>query len=131
MKYFVTEARPSAPGHEYQMIDDLENLDARTSPLRLTAAFYDVLPAAADKPLKPVGEWNESKIVVRGNQVEHWLNGRQVLAYELGSAEVKAGIAKSKFEKEPGFGDKIAGNIMLTYHSDDCWFRAIKVRELK
>ena len=131
VKYFVTEARPSAPGHEYQMIDDLENLDARTSPLRLTAAFYDVLPAAGDKPLKPVGEWNASKIVVHGNHVEHWLNGRQVLAYELGSTEVKAGIAKSKFAKEPGFGDKIAGSIMLTYHSDDCWFRAIKVRELK
>jgi hypothetical protein len=44
---------------------------------------------------------------------------------------VKAGIAKSKFKNEPGFGDKIAGHIMLTYHSDDCWYRNIKIRKLE
>ena len=63
--------------------------------------------------------------------VEHWLNGRKVLVYELGSAAVKAGIAESKFKNEVGFGDKIAGHIMLTYHQDDCWYRNIKIRELK
>lgn len=131
VKYFVTEARPSAPGHEYQMLDDDNHPDGKIGPHRQTASFYDVLPPAADKPTKPIGEWNTSKIVVRGNHVEHWLNGRQVLAYELGSPEVKAGLAKSKFAKEPGFGDKIAGHLMLTYHSDDCWYRSIKVRELK
>ena len=131
VKYFVTEARPSAPGHEYQMLDDDNHPDGKIGPHRQTAAFYDVLPPAADKPTKPIGEWNASRIIVRGNHVEHWLNGRKVLAYELGSAEVKAGLAKSKFAKEPGFGDKITGPIMLTYHSDDCWFRNLKVRELK
>jgi hypothetical protein len=131
VKYFVTEARPSAPGPEYQMLDDANHSDGRRGPRFQTASFYEVLPPAADKPLKPIGEWNASKIIVRGNHVEHWLNGRQVLAYELGSAEVKDGIAKSKFAKEPGFGDKIAGHIMLTYHNDDCWYRNIKIRELR
>jgi Domain of Unknown Function (DUF1080) len=131
VKYFVTEDRPSAPGHEYQMLDDANHPDGKIGPHRQTGAFYDVLPPAADKPSKPIGEWNASRILVRGNHVEHWLNGRQVLAYELGSPEVKAGLAKSKFAKEPGFGDKIAGRLMLTYHSDDCWFRNLKVRELK
>lgn len=131
VKYFVTEARPSAPGHEYQMLDDVNHPDGKIGPHRQTAAFYDVLPPAPDKPTKPVGEWNSSRIVVRGNHVEHWLNGRQVLAYDLGSPEVKAGLAKSKFAKEPGFGEKITGHLMLTYHSDDCWYRKIRVRELK
>jgi hypothetical protein len=131
IKYFVTEARPSAPGHEYQMLDDDNHPDGKIGPHRQTAAFYDVLPPAADKPRKPIGEWNTSKLVVRGNHVEHWLNGRQVLAYELGSPAVTAGIAKSKFAHEPGFGDKITGPIMLTYHNDDCWYRSIKLRELK
>jgi hypothetical protein len=131
LKYLVTEARPSAPGHEYQMLDDENHPDGKFGPRRQTASFYDVLPPTADKPSKPIGEWNASKIVVRGNHVEHWLNGRKVLTYELGSPEVKVALAQSKFAKEPGFGDKIAGHLMLTYHSDDCWYRNVKIRELK
>jgi hypothetical protein len=130
VKYFVTEARPGAPGHEYQMLDDARHPDGKIGPHRQTAAFYDVIPAA-DRPTKPVGEWNASRIVVKGNRVEHWLNGKNVLSYELGSDLVKAGLAKSKFAKYPDFGTKIDGHIMLTYHQDNCWYRNIKIRELK
>lgn len=131
VKYFVTEERPSAPGHEYQMLDDERHPDGKIGPHRQTAAFYDVLPPAADKPTKPIGDWNSSRIVVRGNRVEHWLNGRLVLAYELGSPAVKAALAKSKFAQEPHFGEKIAGHLMLTYHDDECWYRNLKLCELK
>jgi hypothetical protein len=130
IKYFVTESRPSAPGPEYQMIDDARHADAKRGPLYQTGAFYDVLPPAVDKPLKPAGEWNASRLVVKGNHVEHWLNGKMILAYEVGSPEVKAGIARSKFKGEAGFGDKIATPILLTYHDDECWYRNIKIREL-
>lgn len=128
VKYFVTEDRPKSPGHEYQMIDD-HGYPGKLGPNQLTADFYDVLPAAADKPLRPAGEWNASRIVVRGTRVEHWLNGRNVLTYELGSEAVKAGLEKSKFKGHPGFGEKIAGHIMLTYHQDQCSFRNLKIRE--
>lgn len=73
-------------------------------------------------------EW---RFVVRGTRVEHWLNGRNVLTYETSSAAVKAGVAASKFRNEPGFGDKATGHLMLTYHNDTCWYRNLKVRELK
>src|SRR5690606_13077166 len=98
------------------------------------ASFYDVVPPAADKPLRPAGVWNTSRIVVRGSRVEHWLNGVNVLVYELGSERVKAGLARSKFKDEPGFGDKIAGHILLvaaTQPGRDCWIRNVKIRELK
>ncbi len=131
VKYFVTEARTKSPGHEYQMLDDEGHPDGKKGENRQTAAFYDVLPPAKDKPYRKPGEWNQSKIVVRGKTVEHWLNGKNVLTYELGSPAVKAGIAKSKFAKDAGFGDKIDGHIMLTYHQDDCWYRNVKIRELK
>ena len=131
VKYLVTEARKGAPGPEYQLLDDSGHPDGKIGPHRQTAAFYDVLPPATDKPMKPIGEWNASRIVVKGNHVEHWLNGKNVLTYVLGSAAVKAGLAKSKFTKQVGFGEKIAGHIMLTYHQDDCWYRNIKIRELK
>ena len=131
VKYFVTEARPSAPGHEYQMLDDVRHPDSKFGPIRQTASFYYVLPPAADKPYREPGNWNQSKLVVRGTTVEHWLNGRNVLTYETGSAAVKAGVAASKFAKEKGFGEKIPGHLMLTYHQDDCWYRNLKIRELK
>ena len=130
LKYFVTEDRPQSPGHEYQMIDDA-GYPGKLGPGHLTADFYDVLPAAADKPIRPAGEWNSSRIVVRGARVEHWLNGKNVLTYDLGSAAVKAGIEKSKFKGHPGFGEKITGPIMLTYHQDECWYRSVKIREIK
>jgi hypothetical protein len=130
IKYFVTEKRPGAPGHEYQMIDDNSEKWKKLHEQSKTASFYDVLPPAADKPLKPAGEWNLSKLVVNGNKVEHWLNGKKVLEYELGSDAVKAGLAASKFKKYPDFGTKIQGHIMLTDHNDEAWYRSIKIKEL-
>ena len=130
LKYLVTEDRSSAPGHEYQMIDDKGNPDAANGAKRLTASFYDVLPPSSDSLPKPAGEWNLSRIVVQGNHVEHWLNGRKVLEYELGSAAVKTAVGNSKFKDVAAFGTKIKGHIMLTDHGDECWFRDIKVREL-
>jgi hypothetical protein len=132
IKYFVTEARPKAPGPEYQMIDDAGNPDGqRGGALHQTAAFYDVLPPSPSKPLSKPEVWNSSRIIAKGNHVEHWFNGQKVLEFELDSPEVKAGLEKSKFPKNEGFGEHIEGHIMLTYHQDDCWFKNIKIRELK
>lgn len=127
IKYLVDENRPSAPGPEYQMLDDSGHHDSKRGAKRQTASLYDILPPAEDKPLKPVGEWNHSEITVKGKRVEHWLNGTLVLAYELGSDELKAAAADSKFAKAKGFSDKIEGHIMLTDHIDECSFRNLKI----
>jgi hypothetical protein len=130
VKYLVTEARPGAPGYEYQMLDDQSDKWNKLHAKALTASFYEVLAPAADKPLKAAGEWNSSRILVQGNHVEHWLNGKKVLEYEFGSDAVKAGVAGSKFKKYPDFGTKLAGHIMLTDHNDEAWYRFVKIREL-
>ena len=49
---------------------------------------------------------------------------------QVGSAEVKAGLANSKFKNAAGFGDKIKGHILLTNHHDETWFRNMRLREL-
>jgi len=125
IKYLVTEARPASPGHEYQMIDDA----TAAGPKHQTASFYDVLPTQTKTHVNPPGTWNLSRLVIRGRQVEHWLNGEKVLAYELGSPEVQAAIAKSKFKDARGFGEKIKGPILLTDHQGATWFRNIRIRE--
>jgi len=129
LKYFVLEDRDSAIGHEYQLIDDAKHPDAKIGPHRQTAALYDVMPAT-DRPTKPVGEWNTSRVVVRGNDVEHWLNGKKVLAYTLDSPALKAAVAKSKFKDVERFGKPQDGLILLQDHGDAVCYRNVKVRAL-
>jgi len=131
LKYFVTETGAAPLGHEYQMIDDGRNPDARAAQgKRVTASFYDVLKPDRPPPTKPQGETNHSKIVIKGNQVEHWLNGAKVLTYSCGSEAERDAIAKSKFKDTPGFGDKIKGHLLLQDHHSEVWFRNIRIREL-
>lgn len=131
IKYLVTETRKGAPGPEYQMLDDARHPDGKNGTKRLTASLYDILPAETAGVVKPAGEWNESRLVIRGNDVEHWLNGRKVLSYQLGSEVLKTAIAASKFKNAPAFGEKISGHLMLTDHGEGCSFRNLRIRELK
>ena len=130
VKYFVTEEREGPIAHEYQILDDLRHPDAKVGLHRQSAALYDVLPPEKDKPLRPAGEWNQSRILVGGAHVEHWLNGRKVVEYELGSPGLKAAIAKSKFKDVVGFGTRIEGHILLQDHGDEVSYRNIKILRL-
>ncbi len=129
VKYFVLEDLPAAIGHEYQVIDDERHPDAKVGPKRQTAAFYDVL-AASDRPLKPAGELNTSRVIVKGHSVEHWLNGRRVLQYELDSPALRAAVAESKFKDVARFGKLQNGHILLQDHGNQVWYRDIKIRPL-
>ena len=129
LKYFVLEDQNSAIGHEYQLIDDERHPDAKVGPHRQTAALYDVL-VAQNRPLKPAGQFNQSRIVSNGTTVEHYLNGTKVLQYELDSPALRAAIAKSKFKDIARFGKLQDGFILLQDHGDRVWYRNIKVKRL-
>lgn len=127
VKYFVLEDQPAAIGHEYQIIDDERHADAKIGPHRQTAALYDVFPAA-DRPIKPAGEWNVSEVRAHGLHVEHWLNGKKVLEYELNSPKLKDAIAKSKFKDIARFGTPQKGHILIQDHGDQVWYRKVEIR---
>jgi hypothetical protein len=130
VKYFVTEKGSGALGHEYQLIDDKEHPDAKEgNGKRVTGSFYDVLKPDRPPPTKAPGEINTSKIVVKGNGVEHWLNGEKVLAYSSSSEAIKEAIGHSKFKNVADFDARIRGPILLQDHHSEVWFRNIKIRE--
>jgi hypothetical protein len=99
-------------------------------PSHRAGALYDLIPPNASKRLKPVGEWNSSRLVFRGNHGEHWLNGSEVVEFELGTPEMNSLIARSKYRDIKGFADKRAGHIVLQDHVDEVYFRSIKLRRL-
>jgi hypothetical protein len=109
--------------------DDCEPDAVKNGGNHLTASFYDVLAPAHTK-VKPPGEINSSRILVKGNHVEHWLNGTKVLEYECGSEAVKAAVAASKFKDTAGFGDKVKAHLLLQDHNGEVWFRNVRIREL-
>src|SRR5665648_380057 len=112
LKYNVSEdmsqkygSKYSALGFEYQLLDDGdEAYKGKLKPSQFSGSLYDLLPAK-NIVLKPVGEFNCSRILVDGNHAEHWLNGMKVLEFEFGSKELDEAYTVSKFNKIPGFQD--------------------------
>jgi hypothetical protein len=117
----------SAP--EYQLLDDARHVDGK-SRLTSTGAAYGLYPAPAGV-VKPAGEWNSSRIVVRGNHVEHWLNDQRLLEYELGSPDWRAKVKASKFVDYPNYGRASRGYIGFQGdHEGVLSLRNIRIREL-
>lgn len=116
-------------GPEMQVLDDSAHRDGLS---RLTAAGanFGLYPAPAGV-VKPAGEWNAVRLVVNGAHVEHWLNGVQVVEYELWSPEWEAKVAASKFAEWPGYGRARSGLIALQDHGDRVAYRNIRIRVLR
>ncbi len=136
IKYNVSEElsvssppRYAALGFEFQILDDDEHPDAEVSPTHTAGALYDLI-APEGKVLKPVGEYNRSRIVFRGGHGEHWLNGVRVLEFDLATPEMDEHLARSKYHGIPGFANKRKGHIVLQDHTDMVWFRSLKLRRL-
>jgi len=136
IKYMVVGIEPNRPGSaiglEFQVLDDARHPDAKKGigGNRTVSSLYDLIPASADKPVKPIGEWNQARIVVDGKHVEHWLNGKKVLEYERGSEAFLARKAQSKFKDMPGFGEHPQGHILLQDHGNRLSYRNIKLRPI-
>jgi hypothetical protein len=79
---------------------------------------------------RPAGEWNEARVIARGNQLEHWLNGQRVVDIEITSPRWNQLIAASKFAGMPGFGVQPEGFIALQDHGDVVSYRNVRIRRL-
>ena len=129
--YRVTEGPPviyhNAP--EYQILDNAGHADGRNA-ITSAGANYG-LNAPISDVTRPIGEWNQTRILVRGAHVEHWLNGTKVVEYQLWTPEWTAAVKASKFNQWPGYGLAKRGHIGLQDHGDVVSFRNIRVREIR
>lgn len=115
-------------GPEMQILDNDRHGDA-VFPKHTAGSNY-ALHAPTMDVSRPGGSWNQARLIVNGNHVEHWLNGWKVVEYELGSEDWKAQLAASKFATTKGYGTQPEGHIGLQDHGDHVWFRNVKIRRL-
>ncbi len=119
---------------EYQVIDNTAHADAKRSRKSWAGALYQLMEPAGAGP-KPVGEWNEGRIVIQGNHFEHWLNGVKVIDASLDDPAVPAGLAKRWTTKSPVYEALTkrphqATPIVIQNHNDAAWYRNLKIRRL-
>jgi hypothetical protein len=124
-----------AVAFEYQLIDNTGHQDAKRGGRYQAASIYGLV-APSETVARPAGEFNESRIVLRGNHVEHWLNGVKVVDTDLDTEEIRQGL-ESRWGKESPVSDLLTRQprretpIGLQHHIDEAWFRNIKIRHLE
>ena len=120
---------PWQTGPEMQIIDNTCHPDARFESHR-AGCLYDLVSVKYET-VKPAGEWNKVRIHIRNGKSQFWLNGRQVVEFEMFNGQWERMIQNSKFKDMPDFGKARKGRICLQDHNDAVvWFRNIKIREI-
>lgn len=136
IKYFVdtnlNKGEGSAIGCEFQILDDRRHPDAKlgVEGNRTLGSLYDLIPAPKDKPFRS-GFFNTAMVIVKGNHVEHWLNGVKIIEYERNNQMWEALVNFSKYKDWPNFGNAEEGLLLLQDHGDEVWFQNIKIKELE
>jgi hypothetical protein len=121
-------------GFEYQCLDNQRHPDGRRGPIHRSGALYDIFPPTQDAT-KPVGEFNQSRLVVKGDHIEHWLNGVKVVDGSLKAPEVRKASAARWGAESPvthmlADQPRKACQISLQNHGDEAWFKNLKIRKL-
>ena len=128
--YFATEEGDyiwqSAP--EMQVLDDKKHSDGKNT-LTSAGALYAMI-APTKSVVNSVGEFNQVRIKVKDNDVEHWLNGTKVVEYEYQSDAMWDLVAKSKFNTMPLFAKASEGHIGIQGDHGEIWYRNIRIRKL-
>jgi hypothetical protein len=119
-------------GPEMQVLDNIDAQDNKPE-THLAGCLYDMAGSAAVSKPKPVGQWNQVRILQDKGHLTFWLNDIKTFEGQIGSEEWKAMVAKSKFGNArsfPNFAKVAKGKIALQQHPGSSAWRNIKIRIL-
>jgi serine/threonine protein kinase len=100
---------PAAGALRVPLGDDTAAGATTGNPRNTTAALAGVLAPGKAKTLKPLGQFNQVRLVAFTNHVELWLNGAKVNDFVLGSERFKEAVARSPLKNRADFGHSTAG----------------------
>ena len=112
--------------YEYQILDNEVHRDGK-NPRTSAASLYFCMQPSKDMT-KPIGQWNEGRIVCKGTVIQHWLNGVKVV--DLDYADPKYAFHVDLLKKRGGNLESRGANLSLQDHGDPVWYRNLRIREL-
>jgi len=129
--YFAAGTAKKPEGFVYSIVDDVHNPDGlKGGPIRRTGALYNIIPPSADKKLNPPDQWNEGRILVEGNHVQHFLNGAKVVDYTLGSPEFQKQLMASGVKGGQLWGKKFKTSLVILDEGEEVEFRNLRIRPI-
>ena len=126
LMFHVTEesGAPWHTGAEIQIQDNKDGYDPQKA-----GWLYQLYKAETDAT-KPVGEWNQLRVLITPAKCETYMNGVKYYEFVKGSVDWNERVAKSKFAKMADFGKPTTGVICLQDHGNPVAFRNIKIRPI-
>ncbi len=115
-------------GPEFQILHNAGHSDGK-NPMTSAGSNHS-LHAPTKDMTRPVGEWNQGRLVVNGNHVEHWLNGEKVVDYDLFSPDWTTRLMASKFKDVPRYGREPRGHLVLQEHGSRIQYKNLRIKVL-
>lgn len=116
-------------GPEYQLIDD-KGWPDKLHDNQYSGANYG-MNAPQNAVVKNLDEWNQTRIIVEGTHVQHYLNGIKVVDYNLWDSDWNTRKENGKWKDYPYYGMAKKGNIGFQDHGGLAQFRNIKIKIIK
>ncbi len=112
-------------GMEVQVLDSEDPQYANLQPYQYHGSVYGIMPAKRGF-LKPIGEWNNEEIMVKGTKIKVTLNGTVILDGDYMAASKNGTIDHNQ---HPGLLNK-TGHIGFLGHGDILRFKNMRIKRL-
>ena len=112
-------------GKELQILDNTADIYKDLQPYQYHGSVYGVIPAKREY-LKPVGDWNQEEVIVKGDDIKITLNGTVIVEGNMKTASKKGTM---DHKDHPGLL-RHKGYIGFLGHGSPLKFRNIRIKEL-
>ena len=116
--------RPSQ--YEYQVLDNV-NSPYGENPRQAAASLFFCMAPSKDAT-RPLGEWNEGRVMCKGTVIQQWLNGEKVIDFDYTDPKWTKEVELLRIRGADL--NARGGKLWLQDHGADVWFRNIQLRTI-